>query len=321
MGGLRPKTSGQATASVKGMGMGGMEGLSLTSSAEEAVQTPEAAVKKESGGLRRKLSLGWRRSSSKAASHAENKEKGSPLQPPGPMELGGGYGEKPSSAKLQKRASEMPPPRLPASASAQWSSEGGLLGSTSARPSLEGGRRRSNMPVQQQNGEVEQMQGGAKTRALHSEQPQPVPQQPAAATRSSSWAASTFGSSGKNAAQQQAQGPIGKPSVVPARHKLTASTISAIVKDKDDLAADDEMRRLSQKRKDVDAAARETEALKLRAVARTPVTPSRVLQDRNAALNIYERGEIVDYEKDGVFFTGAKGAKKVIGALTPSPTK
>jgi dual specificity tyrosine-phosphorylation-regulated kinase 2/3/4 len=103
------------------------------------------------------------------------------------------------------------------------------------------------------------------------------------------------------------------------RHGLTPSTISAIIKDKDDLAADDEMRRLSQKRRDVDSAARESEDLRRRAVARTPMSPEQVLQDRNYSLNIFERGEIMDFEKEGIFFTGTKTARKVIGSLAPSP--
>ena len=82
------------------------------------------------------------------------------------------------------------------------------------------------------------------------------------------------------------------------------------------MAADDEMRRLSQKRKDVDSAARESEKLKARAVPRSPMTAERVLHDRNCSLNIFERGEIMDYEKDGIFFTGAPNAKKVIGSVS-----
>jgi dual specificity tyrosine-phosphorylation-regulated kinase 2/3/4 len=93
-----------------------------------------------------------------------------------------------------------------------------------------------------------------------------------------------------------------------------------MTKDKDDLTADDEMRRLSQKRRDVDSAAKESEELKRRAVARSPMSPDRVLHDRNCTLNIFERGEIVDYAKDGVYFTGTKNARKIIGSLTPSPS-
>ncbi|KAK5760522.1 serine/threonine protein kinase, CMGC, dual-specificity [Elasticomyces elasticus] len=305
----RPKTSG-AAMTTKLEDVGSMMAESPPTSAHPVL--PEA---KKEGGLRRKLSLGWRRSSSKAASHSDNNSKASPQQQHAqPAESG----EKEKGARLQKRQSDMPPPKLPASASQQW----GVEGTVSARPSLEGARRKSGMPplsqLQQTNGhaEVEPVPNvGAKTRALHSEQPQPV--MPPPATRSSSWAASTFGTNSKH---EKAAGSIGKPSVVPARHKLTASTISALVKDKDDLTADDEMRRLSQKRKDVDAAARESEALKLRAIARTPVTPEKMLGDRGIALNIFERGEIIEYERDGVYFAGAKGAKKIIGSLSPSPT-
>ncbi|TKA36135.1 hypothetical protein B0A54_13074 [Friedmanniomyces endolithicus] len=316
---LRPKTSGAiAGGKLEGLGTPG-SAMMMAESSPETMSSPgvaEGKKEKESvgNGLRRKLSLGWRRSSSKGANHAEN-QKASPQQQYPLVAEGGGERER-VGAKLQKRQSEMPPPLLPASASAsqQWLGEG----ASSARPSLEMPRRKNGMLSQ--NGEIEQQHatpnGGPslKTRAMHSEQPQPVPP---ATTRASSWAASTFGSS---AASSKTVGPIGKPSVVPARHKLTASTISALVKDKDDLAADEEMRRLSLKRKDVDTAAKETEALRLRAVARAPVSPDKVLQDRGTVLNIFERGEIVEFERSGVYFAGTKGAKKIIGCLSPSPT-
>jgi dual specificity tyrosine-phosphorylation-regulated kinase 2/3/4 len=83
------------------------------------------------------------------------------------------------------------------------------------------------------------------------------------------------------------------------------------------------MQRLSRKRKDVDTAARESEDLKKRAVARSPLSAEHVLHDRNltggSVLNVFERGEIVDYEKDGIYFTGSKSARKIIGSLAPSP--
>ncbi|KAF2774347.1 kinase-like protein [Teratosphaeria nubilosa] len=150
-----------------------------------------------------------------------------------------------------------------------------------------------------------------KTKSLHAEQPQPVDAQ-----RSISLA--NFGSGNTQSARPAGAHRI---SAVPTRHKLTASTISAIIKDKDDLAADDEMKRLSQKRKDVDSAARESEALKARAVKRPAMSPDFVLHDSSrvggAALNIFERGEVMDYGKDGVYFTGTKNAKKIIGTLSP----
>jgi dual specificity tyrosine-phosphorylation-regulated kinase 2/3/4 len=254
-------------------------------------------VKKESGGLRRKLSLGWRRSSSKGANHPENKS--SPQEMPS---------EKPKATiRAIPKPGTMPPPRLPASAT--WSGELPSLPS-SLRPSLELARKKSYAGLSYLNGNSgsnseQESQAPApppKTRALHSEQPQPV------ANRASSWGNFSFGNRAVTA-KVQANGP--------AKPKPTAPvTISAIIKDKDDFAADEEMRRLSQKRRDVDQAARETEVLKRRAVPRNPMSPEQVLHDRNCTLNIFERGEIMDYDKDGVYFTGTKDARKIIGSVS-----
>ncbi|KAK4556968.1 serine/threonine protein kinase, CMGC, dual-specificity [Recurvomyces mirabilis] len=352
--GPRPKTSGTS-----GSGGGGKKGGAGTPSstespvAEQAPQLPEVKKEKESGGLRRKLSLGWRRSSSKAASHAENK---SSPQSAGFVENADGR-EKERGARLQKRQSEMPPPKVPASAASAWN--GGDAGL--ARPSLENARRKSGMQASVSSssalmigeggggGENPKMTtaGVPRTRALHSEHPQPVPSMPPpmpppAAHRSSSWAAasnSLAASSNHNfhATQANAQassnglsshlGPIGKPSLVPTgRQRLTPATLNANLKDKDDLVADEEMRKLSTKRKDVDAAAKESEALKLRAVGREGLSPKGVLGDRSGGglciggggLNVFERGEIVDFEGEGIFFTGTKGCRKIVGSLSPT---
>ena len=349
---LRGRPSGEYPTSAGGAGnledefsLGGYEGLNLQSSkprtraqtnttvnsAKSAISTemgvdspteaPEAKKESAGSGLRRKLSLGWRRSSSKAGN------KSSPR---------GEEGREKERSRLQKRngggaaaSNEMPPPKLPASAT--WSGDVPSLPS-SARPSLDtagGGfsqshvRRKSQLPASVSSvslvdsGEQSQPQQAngtstvAKTRSQHTEQPTPVMNTSNfAAMRASSWG----NLRGKNAAS--ASGPQG-------RHKPTGSTVSAMTKDKDDLTADDEMQRLSKKRKDVDTAARETEDLKKRAVARSPVSAEHVLHDRNlgggSGLNVFERGEIVDYEQDGIFFTGARSARKIIGSLTPSP--
>lgn len=82
--------------------------------------------------------------------------------------------------------------------------------------------------------------------------------------------------------------------------------------DRDDLSAEEEMRRLASKRKDTEIAAKELDALRRRATAKERVSPSRAL--RMANLNIFERGEIIDY-KD-IFFCGTQDAKKHVGDLT-----
>lgn len=269
---------------------------------EQAPQLP-VEQKKEGGGLRRKLSLGWRRTSSKAASHPENKS--SPQETPA---------EKERLIRSIPKPSEMPPPKLPASAT--WSGELPTMPS-STRASLDSLRRKSHAISAAANGatmngagsdkEQPQVPAQPKTRSLHSEQPQPV------SVRSSSWG--NFSLNNRVPAPRSATN--GNPRV--RQPTPSTSSISAIVKDKDDLAADDEMRRLSQKRRDVDTAARESDALKARAVARSPMSPEKVLHDRTAQLNIFERGEIVDYQKEGVYFTGTKNARKIIGSVTPSP--
>jgi dual specificity tyrosine-phosphorylation-regulated kinase 2/3/4 len=258
-----------------------------------------AEAKKESGGLRRKLSLGWRRSSSKGANHADHKSNSQETPP-----------EKPKTTiRAIPKPGTMPPPKLPASAT--WSGELPSLPS-SVRPSLELARKKSYAGLNYVNGNSgsnseQDAQAPApppKTRALHSEQPQPV------ANRASSWGNFSFGNR-SNVTAKVTTNSTAKP-----RPNTSANTISAIIKDREDLAADDEMRRLSQKRRDVDQAARETEVLKKRALPRHAMSPDQVLHDRNCSLNIFERGEIMDYDKEGVYFTGTKDAKKIIGSVS-----
>ncbi|KAF7195564.1 DYRK-family kinase pom1 [Pseudocercospora fuligena] len=286
-----------------------------TPSSFESPMAEAAETKKENGGgLRRKLSRGWRRSSSKATNILEHKS--SPQQD----NSGGSASEKEKSApnKLHKRQSEMPPPRLPASAT--WTGDIPTLPVATARPSLDSMRRKSTtasvntltsnaVPTDTEHApSAPPAPPVAKTKSsLHSEQPQPVN----LSNRASSW-----GNINPTTRPGVPKAAVTNPK---ARQGSIATSISAIVKDKDDLTADEEMRRLSQKRRDVDSTARETEELKKRALARSPLTPDRVLHDRNCTLNIFERGEIMDYEKDGIYFTGTKNARKIVGSLTPSP--
>ena len=82
--------------------------------------------------------------------------------------------------------------------------------------------------------------------------------------------------------------------------------------DRDDLSAEDEMKRLASKRKETEIAAKEMDALRRRATAKERVGPMQAL--RMAHLNIFERGEIVDF-KD-VYFCGTQSAKKHVGDLS-----
>ena len=82
--------------------------------------------------------------------------------------------------------------------------------------------------------------------------------------------------------------------------------------DRDDLTAEDEMKRLASKRKETETAAKEMDALRRRATAKERVGPMQAL--RMAHLNLFERGEIVDY-KD-VYFCGTQNAKKHVADLS-----
>nr|POF11572.1 dual specificity protein kinase pom1 [Quercus suber] len=299
-------------------------------------QLPDAPRKEASnGGLRRKLSLGWRRSTSKASQHHE--KQSSPQQTHEPLLSAKKNEDRDIETKrIAKRASEMPPPRIPASSnhnsSIRSSNDAGVISTDGARPSFDRGPRKSVVNASRNTSDVTltDVDGiksaasatptvgvtGANAKNMH---PEPSHPTPGAGNRSSSW-----GNFGLHTGGQTRPSAISSRSQTVAstvaKHRSTPSNVSAIVKDKDDLTADDEMRRLSQKRRDVDAAARESEALKARAVARTPLRPSQILHDRNFSLNIFERGEVVDYEKDGIFFTGTKAAKKIIGSVAALPS-
>ncbi|KAL1888694.1 serine/threonine protein kinase, CMGC, dual-specificity [Sporothrix stenoceras] len=79
--------------------------------------------------------------------------------------------------------------------------------------------------------------------------------------------------------------------------------------DSDDLIAEEEMRKLGARRKDTELAARTLDALRKRATPKERVSPQEAT--RIAMLNIYERGEIVDY--NDIYFCGTQNAAKVAG--------
>jgi len=77
------------------------------------------------------------------------------------------------------------------------------------------------------------------------------------------------------------------------------------------MTAEEEMRRLASRRKETEQAAKVLDALRKRATPKERVSPQNAMQMAN--LNIYERGEIVDY-KD-IYFCGTQSAAKHVGQL------
>lgn len=92
------------------------------------------------------------------------------------------------------------------------------------------------------------------------------------------------------------------PSVTPRRHSTRP--------DAEDLAAEEEMRRLVLKKREFEGAAREVDELRRRATAKDRVSPSQAL--RSGILNLYERGEIIDFQD--IYFCGSQNTKKTVAA-------
>lgn len=71
------------------------------------------------------------------------------------------------------------------------------------------------------------------------------------------------------------------------------------------------MKKLAAKRKDSEKAAKEVDELRRRATPKERVSSTQAL--RVANLNIFERGEIVDYKE--IYFCGTQSARKHVGDL------
>ncbi|KAF2397754.1 kinase-like protein [Trichodelitschia bisporula] len=241
--------------------------------------------------LRRKLSLSWKRSSSKAsqraaaaaaataAIHAEREKE-----------------DAQKAAKQQQQQLEMPPPRFPASATWNGSSLSAASSDTgSARPSLDQRYRKAsgNLSQSQSDADNSPFTGGdAKTEQA----PPPYSDHRRAASRSSS--------SLLNPMQRM----LGSKSSL---NTLRARNLDVNL-DKDDLQADKIMEKMAAKRRDFETAAKEVDELRRRARPKERMTPTQAIQ--TVSLNIFERGEIVDYKE--IYYCGSRAPKKHVGDLT-----
>ena len=176
----------------------------------------------------------------------------------------------------------MPPPRLPASAT--WNGPWLSTSSPTQKPSNNQSRRKASNPdtvVKSDRNHGQTIADGALDETATS-----------------------------MSAQSTRQFP---PRLTNANGSATTLKVSGIDTqlDRDDLVAEEEMKRLALGRKDTESAARELDELRRRAVPKDRVSPAQAL--RSARLNIFERGEIVDFKE--VYFCGTQTAKKLIGDL------
>lgn len=260
------------------------------SNTTDSTTSTEPETPSSGTSLRRKLSLGgWRRKDSKTAA-----------QPSNTQQARKGTQQAEASAPQPPKHSEMPPPRLPASAT--WSgaiSMSPTPETTASRrgPSLDFNRRKpltATAPSENAS-EAAGLRTDTKTAPVRpsvGSNPPPTGQPPVKP------------SSSILPSMQRMLGAKGSSNVLRARN-LDPNL------DRDDLMADEEMKKLASKRKDFENAAREVDALRKRAVPQERVTPAQALQMVN--LNIFERGEIIDYKE--VYFCGTKNAKKHVGDL------
>lgn len=258
------------------------------------ISSPEELATPSSGtSIRRKLSLSWKRNTSKSnisISHAAS-ERDLEYAPQPP------------------KHENMPPPKLPASATMN-----NLNTVTVPSPSLsiksttylDSKRRKSSASsITLPNGHDR--------------------------TRSDSWGVNGSPKRDPNESKPE------KPAVPPASARTSSSALHRMLNtkpsvnnmsaarttdpwtmdlDKDDLIAEEEMRKLGSKRKETEVAARQLDALRKRATPKERVSPQQAIQMAN--LNIYERGEIVDY-KD-IYFCGTSTAPKHVGELSADAT-
>jgi dual specificity tyrosine-phosphorylation-regulated kinase 2/3/4 len=230
--------------------------------------------------IRRKLSMSWKRAGSKS----------SIVLPPGVVDKGPDH----------LRQESMPPPRLPVSSTMN---SVGSVKASSPTPStkstgtyLESRRRKSSASS------LNAIMAQDRTRvdSWRDRSPKKEPGNDSLTER--------LTLSRNSSVMQKILKP--KPSAGMIRH-IDSWTADL---DKDDLVAEEEMRKMGLRRKETEIAARTLDALRKRATPKERVSAHEAI--RIAMLNIYERGEIVDY--DNVYFCGTQNACKVVGDLQSS---
>ncbi|KAH8121471.1 CMGC/DYRK/DYRK2 protein kinase [Trichoderma asperellum] len=222
--------------------------------------------------LRRKLSLSWKKGNSKGG-----------IVPPQDVV------DKAQSLKQES----IPPPRIPASATLNSLPTAKHFGPTASVPhGLAETKRRKSSATSLNNAYLSHDR-----------------------TKSDPWSAKKD----VTAADPTTMPPARHPSVMAKlmRPKTASSAMPSATSytaeiDKDDVIAEEEMRKLGSRRKETEIAARTLDALKRRASPKERVGPHEAI--RIAMLNIYERGEIIDY--NDVYFCGTQNANKVVGDLS-----
>ncbi|OJJ42875.1 hypothetical protein ASPZODRAFT_1279823 [Penicilliopsis zonata CBS 506.65] len=199
-----------------------------------------------------------------------------------------------ASSTVASKYESMPPPKLPASAT--WNSLSTVKSiSPTLKPTYLKSRRQSSISGATNAAVRKPSFSGDQNPTLH---PSPAHESKAAEPA-----------------------PRLSGSLLSPVHKIISSAKSSAAASKlrstdsnaepDEIVADEEMRRLASKRKEFEVAAKGLDELRRKAVPKDCVTPAQAL--KMAHLNIFERGEIIDF-KD-IYFCGTQNAKKHVGDL------
>jgi len=248
------------------------------------VSSPEEPTTPSSGtSLRRKLSLGWKRSTSKSninTSHAASERDQ-------------------EYAPLVSKHDNMPPPKLPVSATLNNLSNHSIPSPSPSVKStnyLDSKRRKSSVSS------LSIFSGHDRT-------------------RSDSWGINGSPKKEKTDTKLDRSVPSRATSSVVSKMLNPKSSTSSMRQqvdpwtvdlDKDDLIAEEEMKRLGSKRKETETAARQLDALRKRATPKERASPKQACMAAN--LNIYERGEVMDFPE--IYFCGTQNAAKHIGQVS-----
>ncbi|KAI0907923.1 hypothetical protein F4823DRAFT_526380 [Ustulina deusta] len=227
--------------------------------------------------LRRKLSLSWKRSNSKSSNHVSASSVD-------------------KTAERQARQESMPPPRIPVSASMHL---------TAAKAPSPG---HAMKPI---GGYLESKRRKSSASSLNNTLLQDK-------TRTDSW-----NTSKKDVGNHSMIETSTQPRVSSMQKAIRPRPSAASIKqnepytaelDRDDHLAEEEMKKLGARKKETEIAARTLDALRKRATPKERVGPQDAI--RIAILNIYEKGEIIDYSD--IYFCGTQNANKIVGDLHTS---
>lgn len=242
----------------------------LESSPEEP-QTPSSM-----SSLRRKLSLSWKRSSSKNEKHVDH---------------------------TNMKHDAMPPPRIPISATT-----GNSVASKAGSPSISSKASASYLDSSRRR----KTSGSSLNTVAHERTRSDVSQGTKVQTSIGRPAkADGADGAGNRTAMSHSASVMQKFLRSKASMQTVPKDLWTSELDKDDLIAEEEMKKLGSRRKETELAARTLDTLRKRATPKERVSPQDAI--RIAMLNIFERGEIIDYSD--IYFCGTQNAQKVVGDL------